>query len=153
MSEITKEELLAMIEVQNKSASAMESIANSLRQVTEQNRVQAEVSREAVRVHAEEVKEAIKCQELNNKESREEYCKILSDGIKRTSDTHTEQLGISGKIKEDTGWLKIIIGSSTLIILIASVILQFVLGGVQTRKQIIDLENKIDRHMTQTGDK
>lgn len=111
MSEITKEELLAMIEVQSKTATAMENIANSIRQVSEQNREQLKAQTELNKSLSEERE---KC--------TSRMCATLKEGIENA----TEKSGISktviDSIKSDTNWLKIILGSATLIILIATVI-------------------------------
>lgn len=132
MSEITKEELIAMIEVQSKSAIAMESIANSVRQSSEQNK-------ETVKLQSELVKSI--------QEERERctanICLVLEKGINKATSEATVNKGIIDGIKGDTGFLKIIIGSSTLIILIVTVFLQVVTGSVQAKKQLLDLENKL----------
>lgn len=111
MSEITKEELIAMIEVQTKSASAMENIANSLRMVSEQNK-------EFVKTQSELVKNAIEERE----KCTANICIVLDKGIKEATKEALGQKTILDGIKSDTMWLKIILGSATLIILIATVI-------------------------------
>ena len=165
MSDITKEELMAMMDVQTRSATAMEIIANSIRQVSDQSkeiaktnldsvreqaRVQAEVVKEAVKANSDAVKEAAKIQADIVKEAVAERERSLNAILAEFSKT-TEQLkkdvainkAALDKIKDDTGWLKIIIGSSTLIILVASVVIQFVMGSIQTRRQLSELELKI----------
>lgn len=111
MSEITKEELLAMIDVQSRSAAAMENIANSLRMVSEQNK-------DFVKSQAELVKNAIEERE----KCTANICIVLDKGIKEATKEALGSKAIIDSIKSDTGWLKIILGSAALIILIATVV-------------------------------
>ena len=114
MSEITKEELMAMIDVQSKTATAMENIANSIRQVCEQNKELVKTQTEMVKVFSEERE---KC--------TANICVILDKGIKDATKEATSNKSVMDKIRDDTFWLKIILGSATLIALIASVVLHF----------------------------
>jgi len=114
MSEITKEELMAMIDVQSKTATSMESIANSIRQISEQNK-------ELVKTQGEMLKglsgEREKC--------TSQICLTLKSGIEIATKEALAHKGTIDKIREDTFWLKIILGSATLIALLASVVLHF----------------------------
>jgi hypothetical protein len=108
MSEITKEELIAMIEVQGKSATAMENVANSIRLVTEQNKELVKSQNELIKCFAEERE---KC--------TANICVTLKTGIESATKETLAYKGIIDKIRDDTFWIKIIIGSATLIFAIA----------------------------------
>jgi len=114
MSEITKEELMAMIEVQSKTATSMESIANSIRQVSEQNKELVKTQAEIVKSFSEERE---KC--------TMQICATLKTGIENTAKEASASKGTIDKIREDTFWLKVILGSATLIAIIAGIILHF----------------------------
>jgi hypothetical protein len=114
MSDITKEELVAMMEVQSKTATAMENIANSIRQVSEQNK-------ELVKLQSDIVK--------NFQEEREkctaQICITLKGGIETATKEASANKATIEKIRDDTFWLKVILGSATLIVAIVMVLTHF----------------------------
>jgi len=115
MSEITKEELLAMIEVQSKTASAMENIANSIRQIYEQNKELVKSQSEIVKNFTEE-----------REQCTAQICTTLKEGIKATGDSASINKATIDKIRDDTFWTKIILGSVALIASLALLITQFI---------------------------
>lgn len=116
MSDITKEELLAMMDVQSKTATAMENIANSIRQVSEQNKELVKTQAEIVKSFQEERE---KC--------TSQICLTLKSGIETATKEANANKTTIEKIRDDTFWLKVIIGGATLIALIVSGIVK-VLG-------------------------
>ena len=115
MSEISKEELLAMMEVQSKTATAMENIANSIRLNTEN-------LKEITKTQAEFVKQ---CQE-GRMDCQGKICGQLEKLVKDKSELWVPTKATIDKIKEDTFWMKIIFGSITFIIAIALGVQQFI---------------------------
>jgi hypothetical protein len=114
MSEITKEELLAMIDVQAKAATAMESIANSNRQISEQNK-------ETVRLQAELVKSLAEERE----KCTANICVVLEKGLKAALTVATPNNTTLDAIAKDTFWIKIIFGSIAFIAGIVGAIMAF----------------------------
>jgi len=114
MSEITKEELLAMIEVQTKSATSMENIANSLKQVSEQNKEFVKAQQDLVKASIEERE---KC--------TANICLVLKTGLALSSKEVETSRTVIDKIKEDTFWVKVIFGSIAFIVAIVSGIMAF----------------------------
>lgn len=114
MSEITKEELMAMIDVQSKTATAMENIANSIRQVSEQNKELVKTQTEIVKTFSEERE---KC--------TANICATLKTGIENATKEANANKATIEKIRDDTFWLKIILGSATFIAILASIVLHF----------------------------
>ena len=114
MSEITKEELLAMIEVQTKSATSMENIANSLKQVSEQNKEFVKAQQDLVKASIEERE---KC--------TANICLVLKTGLDLSSKEVETSRTVIDKIKEDTFWVKVIFGSIAFIVAIVSGIMAF----------------------------
>jgi hypothetical protein len=114
MSEITKEELLAMIDVQAKAATAMESIANSNRQISEQNKETVRLQSEIVKSIAEERE---KC--------TANICIVLEKGLKAALTAASPNTTVIETIAKDTFWIKIIFGSIAFITAIVGGIMAF----------------------------
>lgn len=114
MSEISKEELMAMIEVQGKTAAAMENIANSMRAISEQNK-------ELVSAQKNISESCVVC--------RQQICDKLITAVDKKFEENADGCGATVKvisdIKNDTSFLKWTIGSVALITGIVVVIIQF----------------------------
>jgi len=114
MSEITKEELLAMIDVQAKAATAMESIANSNRQISEQNK-------ETVKNQAE----LIKTLSDEREKCTANICIVLEKGLKAALTAASPNTTVIDTIAKDTSWIKVIFGSIAFIVAIVGGIMAF----------------------------
>lgn len=112
MSDITKEELLAMIDVQTKSAIAMESVANSIRLVSEQNKELVKSQAEIVKAFSEERE---KC--------TAQICLTLKSGIETATKEASANKVTIDSISKDTFWIKIIFGSIAFISAIVGIIM------------------------------
>lgn len=111
MSEITKEELMAMIDVQSKTATAMESIANSIRQLSETNKDILDEQRLFIK---QCVEGRTSCQST--------ICTKFKEAVESAVKPAIEIKDVIGKVRDDTFWLKIILGSATLIGLLAGIL-------------------------------
>lgn len=112
MSDITKEELLAMIDVQTKSAIAMESVANSIRLVSEQNKELVKSQAEIVKAFSEERE---KC--------TAQICVTLKSSIESATKEASANKAVIDSISKDTFWIKVIFGSIAFIAAIVGVIM------------------------------
>lgn len=110
--EITKEEILLMIEMQGKSAAAMENIANSLRQIAEH---QKDIFAKLNNGLGKSITEAV------SKEFAGCIANCTAHGI------------LMGKVKTDTGWMKWTFGAVAVVVAVALVVLKFLawMGSVK----------------------
>jgi hypothetical protein len=115
MSDISREELMAMIEVQGKTATAMENIANSMRAISEQNK-------DLVVAQKGLADSCIVC--------RQQICDKLIVAVEKKFDEKqvgfTEAKKALSDIKSDTSFLKWVLGSVAMITGITVVIIQFI---------------------------
>lgn len=114
MSEITKEELLAMIDVQGKAAQAMENIANSVRQMTEQNK-------DILISH----KELVKTVTEHTDHCKKSICDVVDRNITTATEKCAENKALLTGIDKNIYWVKIIVSAATLIITLALVITRY----------------------------
>jgi len=109
MAEITKEDLLLMAEIQSKVATQMENIANSLRTITDTQRdINSRIHDGMTKDIGDSVEKSIK--------SNLSICNTTCTGLKE----------IVGKVRDDTFWIKIILGSIALIVTLSVAIQQFI---------------------------
>lgn len=113
MSEITKEELMAMVEVQGKTAVAMENIANSMRSISEHNK-------ELVAAQKSIVEGCGKCQIQTCEKLVAAVEKKIDEKSKGTDETKTDIKAI----RSDTSFMKWVFGGVGLVVGIALVILK-----------------------------
>jgi len=114
MSEITKEELLAMIDVQVKSASAMENIANSIRQMTDLNK-------EVLASH----KELIKTVTEHTEKCQGSICSIVEAKMNFAGARCAENKTLLDNIDKNIFWVKITAGSIGIVTALALALTKF----------------------------
>lgn len=113
MADITKEELMAMVEVQSRTAAAMENIANSMRSISEQNKEMMNAQRNIVESCA-------KCQA--------QTCEKLVQAVEKTIEDRMGSMATLRSniedIKGDTSFMKWVFGGVGLVAGIVLVILK-----------------------------
>jgi len=146
MSEITKAEMMAMLEVQKDAAQQMERVASNLALITEsQNKIVSSLA--DVKDNCATNLCDIVVQKLADKFSLALVpCKEKNDLIKADTAIIKSDVKI---IKGMTYWLRIIVGGATLIIVIAAVVLRLVVpqaGTVDVESLVKALHEGMEQH-------
>ena len=113
MAEITREDLLLIAEIQGKVATQMESVANSVRAMAENNKEIATIVRDMPSMYSKSREICLR----NMTECVEERV----NGVKTVPN---ENKIILQKVRDDVFWMKIIIGSVGLITTLVVVLTQ-----------------------------
>ena len=136
MTEITKAEMMAMLEVQKESAKQMERVASNLALITE--------SQNKIAERLEDVKENcatnlcdVVVQKLADKFALALVpCKEKNDSIKAETAIIAKDIK---EVKKNTFWLRIIVGGATLVIVIAAVVLKLIVPQQEPHVDIDEL--------------
>lgn len=135
MSDITKEELMAMIEVQGKTAAAMENIANSMRVISETNKEIQKSQTEFIQ----------NCTE-GRQECRTEMCTEIEKKLQALPFS-TPLARIETKvntIEKDSLWVKIVVSAVALISIIVTVLINTMTSHTATTRNKIITQDNID---------